>query len=92
MLGIGVILPVGLLVLTLIYMKEPKKVDNEIIDNIHITFDSEIGGGSSKKTLFMGFLMETVLAFILQFTGIFFMIAMYFLNYKRIDFSRSEFT
>ena len=74
MLGIGVVLPVGLLVLTLVYMKEPKKVEqSEIVENIHLNFDSEIGTSSSKKTLVMGFLMETVLAFILQFTGNFFL-------------------
>lgn len=70
MLGLGVFLPLALLGLTLLYMKETKKTDQEIIENIYITFNPDIGTGASKKSLIMGFLMETVLGFTLQFTGI----------------------
>jgi len=76
MLGIGVISPAALLVETIMYMKEPKRLDQSEVDtmnNINQTLDEwneKNASSASSYTLINGFILETVLACILQLTGI----------------------
>jgi len=79
MLVLGVITPAALLGLTILYMKEPKKPDpaegiDVISNNINNTLDEweekEGNANGPTYTLIMGFVLETVLACILQLTGI----------------------
>jgi len=75
MLSIGTLFPTILLVLTILRMKEPPshKVDDDPVHDILINNSFPHDDFKEKKplrTLIMGFVTETVLACILQLTGI----------------------
>jgi len=78
MLILGFIYPAALLFITILYMKESRKPDhNEVFDAINNidtnnldNWNEHAGGPGTTATLIKGFTTETILALILQMTGI----------------------